>query len=138
MYLIYSSHSSLSMPMTNPNATVATNFLQMIIKGEIDQAYEQYVDMTGKHHNVFTPTGFAALRDGMKDNEVQMPNKEFTIKHVVSDGDMVAVHSHLVLKKDMPEMTVVHMFRIVNGKIVELWDIGQQIPADCPNADGAF
>jgi hypothetical protein len=35
-------------------------------------------------------------------------------------------------------MSVVHMFRIRNGKIAEMWDCGQQIPKDSPNTDGAF
>ncbi len=126
------------MPASDPNAQIATNFLAMVIDKKIDQAYEKYVDMSGKHHNIYNFTGFEALKEAMKVNEVQMPNKEFTIKHVISDGEMVCVHSHLVFSKELPQMTVVHIFRIVNGKIVELWDLGQEIPKESKNANGAF
>jgi len=32
----------------------------------------------------------------------------------------------------------VRPFRFEGGKVVELWDIGQLLPNDSPNADGAF
>jgi predicted SnoaL-like aldol condensation-catalyzing enzyme len=43
-----------------------------------------------------------------------------------------------VLKQDDPGMTVVHIFRFQNGKIIEMWDVGQEIPHDSPNVDGAI
>lgn len=35
-------------------------------------------------------------------------------------------------------MIVVHLLRFRGGKIVEIWDCGQPVPADSPNSDGAF
>jgi len=57
---------------------------------------------------------------------------------VLGDGDIVAVHSQLVIKPGDPGMTVVHIFRFESGKVVEMWDIGQQLPVESPNIDGAF
>ena len=74
----------------------------------------------------------------MKEDHHQFPNKQFTIKNVIGEGDLVAVHSHLVIRPSEPGMSVVHLFRFQGEKIVELWDIGQAIPADSPNLDGAF
>jgi predicted SnoaL-like aldol condensation-catalyzing enzyme len=116
----------------------AVDFLQLVVAGRIDDAYEKYVDMHGKHHNVFTATGFPALRKGMADNETQSPNKQITVKHVLGDGDLVAVHSQLTLRAGEAGMAVVHLFRFQGGKIVEMWDLGQAAPADSPNADGMF
>jgi hypothetical protein len=31
-----------------------------------------------------------------------------------------------------------HLFRFEAGKIVELWDLGQPMPAESPNKDGMF
>jgi predicted SnoaL-like aldol condensation-catalyzing enzyme len=36
------------------------------------------------------------------------------------------------------EYAVVHIARIEGGRIVELWDVGQEIPKDSPNANGMF
>jgi hypothetical protein len=35
-------------------------------------------------------------------------------------------------------MVVVHLFRFQGDKVVEMWDLGQAVPADSPNQDGIF
>jgi len=116
----------------------AVQFLQLVVAGSIDAAYEKHVDMRGKHHNPFFPAGFPALEKAMIENHVQFPSKHITVKNVLGDGDLVAVHSHIVLRPDEAGVTAVHLFRFCNGKIVEMWDCGQPVPADSPNMDGAF
>lgn len=116
----------------------AVDFLEMVVAGQIEQAYAKHVDMQGKHHNVYFPPGFTTLKEAMIEDEMAHPGKKLKIKHVLGDGDMVAVHSNLVIKPGEPEMTVVHIFRFKGEKIVEMWDIGQQIPSDSPNTEGAF
>jgi predicted SnoaL-like aldol condensation-catalyzing enzyme len=117
---------------------LATDFLQQVISGKIDEAYEQYVDMKGKHHNVFFPAGFESLKQAMKESQSRFPNKQFTIKNIIDDGKHVVIHSHLRFQPDDPGMITVHMFRFENNKIVEMWDCGQIIPEDCPNTDEIF
>ena len=120
------------------NKQSALQFLKLVIAGRINEAYEKYVDMQGKHHNAFFPTGFQALQEAMKENEAAFPNKQFTVKNVLGDEDLVAIHSHLLFKPGEPGMITVHLFRFNNGKIVEMWDCGQVIPKDSPNKDGTF
>ncbi|MBI5228128.1 nuclear transport factor 2 family protein [Candidatus Micrarchaeota archaeon] len=122
--------------MINNNKDAAVNFLQLVVSGRIDEAYQKHVDFGGKHHNVYFAAGFAALQKAMKDNNNEVPDKKFMIKNAIGEGELVAVHSHLRLGEK--EMSVVHIFRFQNDKIVEMWDCGQVIPADSPNKDGAF
>ena len=114
------------------NKDLAIDFLKLVVAGEVDEAYQRYVDMSGKHHNPFFHNGFPALKEAMKRN----PAKQLTVKHALEDGDLVAVHSHVVLPAI--DVAVVHLFRFKNGKIVEMWDVGQQNPKNSPNEDGAF
>jgi predicted SnoaL-like aldol condensation-catalyzing enzyme len=123
---------------TEEHKKIAVQFLQLVIAGQIEKAFKQYVDINGKHHNPFTPEGFPDLQKGMTDNEKDFPHKEFTVKHVLGDGDFVAVHSHLKLKPEDLGFTTYHLFRFKDNKIVEMWDSSQQIPADSPNEDGPF
>lgn len=123
---------------TSSRKQAAVEFLQLVVAGHIDEAYRKHVDMTGKHHNLFFPAGFPALQKAMEESHVQFPSKLLTIKNVIGDGDLVAVHSHIVLNPVEKGMVVVHMFRFQGAKIVEMWDFGQPIPADSPNKDGAF
>jgi predicted SnoaL-like aldol condensation-catalyzing enzyme len=116
----------------------AVQFLQLVVAGRIDEAYQRHVDLVGKHHNPFFPAGFQALKKAMIQNHVQFPSKQLTVKNVLGDGDLVAVHSHIVLRPDETGIAAVHLFRFHNSRIVEMWDCSQPVPADSPNKDGAF
>lgn len=116
----------------------AVDFLEMVIAGRIDEAYEKFTDPNGKHHNPYFPEGFTSLRKAMKENHIQFPDKKFSVKNVIVDGNMVAVHSHLTMKAGEPGMIVVHIFRFGGDRIVEFWDCGQVIESNSPNRDGVF
>jgi predicted SnoaL-like aldol condensation-catalyzing enzyme len=123
---------------TKASKQAAVDFLQLVVAGRIDEAYRKYVDMLGKHHNPFFAAGFPALQKAMEDDQARSPGKRLTVINVLGDRDLVAVHSRLEFKPGDPGMAVVHQFRFRGGKIVELWDCGQRLPADSPNTDGAF
>jgi predicted SnoaL-like aldol condensation-catalyzing enzyme len=110
----------------------------MVVAGDIEKAFEKYVDMGGKHHNSFCPAGMVALKKGMMENETQFPNKKLKVKHILGDGDFVSVHSHLLLKPGELELATNHLVRFENEKIVEFWDMANPIPKDLPNEDGMF
>jgi predicted SnoaL-like aldol condensation-catalyzing enzyme len=116
----------------------AVQFLQLVVAGRIDEAYQKYVDLLGKHHNPFFLAGFPALKKAMIENHVQFPGKQLIIKNVIGDADLVAVHSHIVLRPGETGMAAVHVFRFQGDMIVEMWDCVQPLPADSPNTDGAF
>lgn len=116
----------------------AVDFLQLVVAGNIDEAYQRYVDMRGRHHNPYFPAGFPALKLAMTENQTQFPNKRLVIKHVLGDGDLVAVHSHIIPAPGEAGISAVHIFRFAGDKIVEMWDNGQPLQADSPNQDGAF
>ncbi len=117
---------------------VSQQFMELVIAGNIDDAYKKYVSPNGKHHNPYFRKGFPALQEAMKENHIQFPDKKITIKHVIGDGDLVAIHSHIMVRQGEPGMAAIHLFRFQGDKIVELWDIGESIPVDSPNQDGVF
>lgn len=123
---------------SDPDKEAAVQFLQLVVAGRINQAYERYVDMGGTHHNPFFRAGFLELRQAMIEDHARFPAKQLLVKHVLGDGDMVAVHSRLVVTAGEAGMVVVHLFRFHDNRIVEMWDCGQPVPADSPNKDGAF
>lgn len=98
-----------------------------------------------KTHNPFVRGGMDALIDAMmaagKDISTQHSEPEFAVKHVLADGDLVAVHTQLLNSKSKTSeggLRQVHLFRFEGDKIVEYWDITQQVLATMPNASGAF
>ncbi len=120
----------------NKNAAVA--FLKMASGGDVRQAYSQYVSKNFKHHNPFFEGSADALAAGMEENARQNPNKFLDIKRVIGEDDFVVIHSQVRLKPDDLGAAVVHIFRFENGRIAELWDIGQPIPKESANQSGMF
>ncbi len=118
------------------NKQAAVAFLELVVANRVEEAYERYVDMGGKHHNPYFPAGFPALYQAMKADSIQNPDKRLVVKNVLAEGDQVAVHSGLILGDS--ERALVHIFRFQEHRIVEMWDIGMTIPASSPNQDGAF
>ncbi len=120
------------------NKDAAVDFLQLVVQGQVEEAYRKHVAMQGVHHNQYFPAGFPALMKAMQNDEMAAPGKLLLVKHVLGEADLVAVHSHLVMKEGDPGMITLHMFRFRAGKVVEMWDMGEAIPASSPNTAGAF
>lgn len=98
-----------------------------------------------KTHNPYIRGGMDALTNAMmaasKDMTSQHSEIEFAVKHVLADGELVAVHTQLLNSKSKPSeggLRQVHLFRFEDDKIVEYWDITQQVLANMSNASGAF
>ncbi len=116
----------------------AVFFLNLVIAGKIAEAYQTYVSSKMRHHNAYYPGDALSLQKGMEENHAKFPNKIFEIKHILGDGDFIAVHSHLRFNPNEPGLIVVHLFRFEKDKIVEFWDGAQPIPQDSPNQNGMF
>ena len=117
----------------------AIAFLQMCARGDVRDAYDRHVSPGFVHHNAWFPGDRESLLQAMEQSAAAEPNKSFEVKQVVDGGDKVAVLSHLVRADGGLEYAVVHIARFGDdGRIVELWDLGQEIPKDSPNALGMF
>ncbi len=121
-----------------PNADIATEFLAMAASGRVREAYKRHVAGSFTHHNAYFPGDRGSLLVAMEQSAAAEPNKTFTVKQVIAAGDRVVVFSHLQRIQANQEYAVVHILRFEGAKIVEMWDIGQQIPEDSPNALGMF
>ncbi len=58
--------------------------------------------------------------------------------HVIEDGDMVSVFSHVVHRAGDRGPAVVHIFWFDGERVAELWDVGQEVPEDVVNENGMF
>ena len=116
----------------------ALHFMKLVETGQIEQAYQRYAAVNGKHHNPYFRAGFPALQKGMQANHDQFPNMRLTVKNVIGVGDLVAVHSQVVQSPGEQGMAAVHIFRFEGDKFVEFWDCGEPVPTDSQNEDGMF
>lgn len=124
--------------MANRNKDAAVSFLKMASSGKVREAYSEFVGPNFRHHNPFFEGSAEALMKGMEENARQNPNKTLDVKHVIAEGDLVAVHSLVRQNPGEPGAAVVHIFRFENDRIVEPWDLGQPVPEESPNQYGMF
>lgn len=124
--------------MTSPQKQAAAEFLRMVAVGEIRQAYARHVAPGFRHHNAWFAGDADSLMRGMEENHGVHPHKQLDIQRVLEDGALVAVHSHMRPKPGSPGMALMHIFRFEQGRIAELWDIGQPVPEQSPNEHGMF
>lgn len=122
--------------MPENNKDSAVYFLKLTACGKVREAYAQFTSAGFRHHNPYFEGSAEALAAGMLENARQFPDKVLEVKHAVTEGDLVAVHSHVRLKPGDPGMALVHIFLFENGRIVELWDLGQPVPEKMPNSMG--
>ena len=124
--------------MTDTNTIAAVSFLKLASSGKVNEAYSKYIGVGFRHHNPFFEGSAESLRAGMEENARQSPDKVFTTLRTVSEGDFVVTHSHVQQGPAQRGAVVVHIFRFENGKIIELWDVGQPIPESSLNQNGMF
>ncbi len=117
---------------------IALSFLSLVSSGKTQEAYEKYIHPDFRHHNPNFQGDAQSLKKGMKENAEMFPKKKFVVQRVLEDKDLVAVHSRIQLKPDLSEIAVIHIFRIKDDRIIELWDVGQQVPKESPNKNGMF
>jgi predicted SnoaL-like aldol condensation-catalyzing enzyme len=91
-----------------------------------------------KHHNPYFEGSPESLERGMQENADQNPEKSLEVKNAIAEGDLVAVHSLVHHKRGDQGAAVIHIFRFENGRIIELWDVGQKVPESSPNQYGMF
>jgi len=120
------------------NKDAAISFLKLAASGNVDEAYSKFIGQGFKHHNAFFEGSAESLQAGMKENAIQNPNKLFEVKRAIAEGDFVVTHSYVQQKPNDLGAAVVHIFRFENGKIMEMWDLGQPVPKDSPNQNGMF
>lgn len=120
------------------NKEIAQHFLKLCAKGESRQAFELYTGKNFRHHNPYFKSDAESLMTAMEQEAQRNPTKIFEVQRALEEDNLVAVHSHI--KQDSNDLGagVVHIFRFHEGKIAELWDICQAVPAERINENGMF
>ena len=119
-------------------AASAVDFLQRCARGEVAASFARHIAEGVVHHNPHFAHDREALLRAMEAAAAAEPGNALEVRQVLADGDRVAVFSRLRRAASGPDMAVAHLLRFEGGRIVELWDLAQPVPADAANALGMF
>ena len=118
---------------TESNLEVNKNLVQSFYELAFNQhkpteAVRKYIGDKYIQHNPHLPDGGAIFANYFEGFFKEHPNSSVAIKRVIAEGDLVILHLHSKADANDRGRAVVDIFRVENGKIVEHWDVAQDIP----------
>lgn len=126
-----------SSALTRLNGRIATRYIRSLSHPEHWRGDRYLADNLVQHDPAITD-GATATRAYYANLLAGHPRATWTVARVVAEGDLVAVHSHVQLEPTDLGQSVVDIFRIQGGKIVEHWYGAQDVPATAANANTMF
>jgi predicted SnoaL-like aldol condensation-catalyzing enzyme len=89
-------------------------------------------------HNPMAPDGPEGFKGLVNFLREKFPDSHSEIKRSFAEGDYVILHVHSVREKGSRGRAIVDIFRLEDGKIVEHWDVVQEIPEKAANGNSMF
>jgi predicted SnoaL-like aldol condensation-catalyzing enzyme len=120
------------------NKESAIAFYKLAYQGNPRKAVELYVGPEYIQHNPAVANGTAGFIDYFERMQVEYPEKSIEFVRVISEGDLVSLHTHQTWPGNDQYVTM-DFFRFdEKGKIVEHWDVIQQIPKSSENPNTMY
>lgn len=91
-----------------------------------------------RQHNPGVPDGKAPFVDFFTGYFKEHPEARARIVHSASSGGLVWLHVHSTEGPHDRGQAVIDIFRVRGGKIVEHWDVVQDVPEKSANANSMF
>jgi len=123
---------------TEANKKTVLEFYEAGLNKKDFEAASKYFGPKYIQHNPGAPDGTEGFKAFVNFLKEKFPNSHSEIKKVFADGDFVVLHVHAVREPGMRGRAIVDIFRLEDGKIVEHWDVAQDIPEKMPHNNGMF
>jgi predicted SnoaL-like aldol condensation-catalyzing enzyme len=125
-------------PKLEANKELVLEFYEQAIGRKDFEAARNYMGPTYKQHAPYAADGHDGLRAFILWFRENFPDHKYEIKRVIAEGDYVMLHLHGTGGPNPFGESVVDIFRVEDGKVVEHWDIIQPIPDKADNANSMF
>jgi predicted SnoaL-like aldol condensation-catalyzing enzyme len=114
---------------------VAAMYQELFGDKNIDAA-DKYIAGNYIQHNPMAADGREALKNVLRMWFKNAPKEKIDIQRIGADGDFVYIHTRMKMGSKMA--SVIDIFRIEDSKIVEHWDVIQQVPEKSANEHPMF
>ncbi|MEU1268305.1 nuclear transport factor 2 family protein [Streptomyces sp. NPDC005799] len=112
--------------MTVPTSReVLEGFLSTLQAHGARRAFEQYAVEDYVQHNPKAGRGREGAIAYLEEEAAK--GGRATVKRIISDGAMVALHLHMEFTDGSPDLAIVDIWRVEEGKLAEHWDVAQEI-----------
>jgi len=126
------------MTQQEANKKMVVEFYQRAINDKDFEAAAQFLGSRYTQHNPAGIDGAEGLKGFLQFLKKSFPNSKAEIKRVFADGDYVILHVHAVREPGSLGRAVVDIFKVEDGRVVEHWDVIQDIPENSMNSNTMF
>ncbi len=121
------------------NKELVRNFYDLSLNQKRpEEAVRKYLGPVYRQHNPGAGNGAEAFVAFVREFTKDYPLLHFDFRRFIAEGDLVAVHSHLIRQPGERGVAVMDIFRVDNGRVVEHWDVLQEIPETSANQNTMF
>jgi predicted SnoaL-like aldol condensation-catalyzing enzyme len=104
------------------------DFYNLALNVKDFDAASKYLGDKYIQHNPGAGDGPEGLKAFVEFLKREFPQAHNEVKHAYADGDFVILHVHSVRVPGTRGRAIVDIFRLENGKVVEHWDVIQDVP----------
>jgi predicted SnoaL-like aldol condensation-catalyzing enzyme len=120
------------------NKKAVVEFYDLAINQKNFEAAAKFIGARYVQHNPNAADGPEGLKNFLGFLRDKFPDYHSDIKRVFADGDYVILHVHNVPTPGARGNAIVDIFKLENGKVVEHWDVRQEIPEKSANTNTMF
>lgn len=110
------------------NVELVREFYNLALNVKDFDAASKYLGDKYIQHNPGAADGPEGLKGFVEFLKREFPQAHNEVKHAYADGDFVILHVHSVRVPGTRGRAIVDIFRLENGKVVEHWDVIQDVP----------
>jgi len=120
------------------NKKNVVEFYEKALNQKDFEAASKYLGPRYTQHNPVAADGPEGLKGFIQFLRDKFPNSRSEIKRVFAEGDYVILHVHAVREPGTRGRAIIDIFKLENGKVVEHWDVAQDVPEKSANSNGMF
>lgn len=127
-----------STPQEEANKKTVIDLYEKALNQHDFEAASRHLGPRYIQHNPLAEDGAQGLKKFIEFRKQRFPQAKSIIKRAFADGDYVILHVHSIREPGTRGVAIVDIFRLENGKVVEHWDVIQDIPEKPRNNNGMF
>jgi predicted SnoaL-like aldol condensation-catalyzing enzyme len=120
------------------NKELVLAFYKKLIGEKDYEGARRYMGAEYRQHAPYAADGHAGVAEWVRKFKEAFPQHHYEVKKIIAEGDLVVLHLHGKSGLHPFGESVIDIFRIENGKVVEHWDVIQPIPESADNANSMF
>jgi predicted SnoaL-like aldol condensation-catalyzing enzyme len=125
-------------PKEEANKKLVREFYEKALNEKDYAAASKYLGSKYVQHNPRAADGAEGLKSYLEFLKGKFPKSRSEIKRVFAEGDHVILHVHAVREPGTKGQAIIDIFRVADGKIVEHWDVVQDVPDQALNSNTMF